>query len=80
MELCCVIGVPDEERINYPEAHIVLKSEFQSDKAIDEILEICRQNLPGYMVPEEIVIEKELPRTSRGKVDYRVLEREHREK
>ena len=40
----------------------------------EELLSICKENLPSYMVPEEFVYLKDLPRTPRGKIDYRVLE------
>lgn len=75
VELCCVIGVPDDKRINYPKAFIIPKSDYDSETLINEIMEICRNNLPGYMIPEEIELTKDLPRTSRGKIDYRELEK-----
>lgn len=75
VEQCCVIGIPDKERINYPKAFVVLKEDNHSPEITEEIKEVCRKRLPEYMVPEQIVIEKELPRTSRGKVDYRELEK-----
>lgn len=76
VELCCVIGIADQERINYPKAFIVLKDKVDIDKTKNEILKACHQNLPGYMVPEEIVVVDNLPRTSRGKIDYRTLDQE----
>lgn len=39
-----------------------------------EILAFCRDKLPGYMIPDEIEYCAELPRTNRGKIDYRALE------
>ena len=75
VELCCVIGVPDESRINYPKAIIVLKDNAENGEEIAQrIRKTCKQSLPGYMVPDEIEFRAELPRTSRGKVDYRALE------
>ena len=71
---CCVIGVADEVRINYPKTYIVLKESASSDKAKMEINDICKRALPEYMVPEEVEFVEELPRTSRGKIDYRYLE------
>ncbi len=76
VELCCVIGVPDEARINYPKAFVVLKNEDRDREQIrEEILQICREELPDYMVPDEIEYRSELPRTPRGKIDYRALEK-----
>ena len=40
-----------------------------------EIIDICVQNLPEYMIPEVIEIVEDLPRTPRGKIDYRALEK-----
>ena len=71
VELCCVIGVPDEERVNYPKAFIVSKD---SKDIREEIFDLCKKNLPEYMVPVEIEFVSDLPRTSVGKIDYRALE------
>ena len=77
VELCCAVGIPDEIRINYPRAIIVLKKDFgKSEETKQRILDICKSSLPDYMVPDEIEFRDELPRTARGKVDYRVLEQE----
>ncbi len=73
VELCCVIGVPDEKRVNYPKAFIVLKDKTASVK--DEILDICNNNLPEYMVPVEVEFVDDMPRTPAGKIDYRALEK-----
>lgn len=79
--LCCVVGVPDRVRINYPKAYVVLKSaEGDSARIREAILQICRENLPAYMVPDEIEFRTDLPRTARGKIDYRELERENQTK
>ena len=76
VELCCVIGVPDEKRIRLPKAIVVLK---QGNKGTDElkqsIMDKCRTELPEYMVPAEIEFRTDLPRTDRGKIDYRALEK-----
>jgi long-chain acyl-CoA synthetase len=75
VELCCVIGVPHPVRLNYPKALIVLKEGVSlSDTIKDEILLMCKEQLPDYMVPDEIEFCEALPRTERGKVDYRALE------
>ena len=72
VELCCVIGVPDEERVNYPKAFVVSKV---SKDIKEEILDLCRENLPEYMVPVEVEFVDDMPRTPAGKIDYRALEK-----
>lgn len=72
VESCCVIGIPDEERVNYPKAFVVLKK--QDKQVSNEIIDICKKNLPEYMVPVEIEFLTDMPRTSSGKIDYRALE------
>ena len=75
VELCCVVGIPDEERINYPKAFVVTKAGVTEGEALtNELLYLCRDKLPGYMVPEKIEYRSGLPRTPRGKIDYRALE------
>lgn len=74
VELCCVIGIEDKDRINYPKAYVVLKDRNKSGMIKEEIMEICREQLPEYMVPEDIQFMNDLPRTPRGKIDYRALE------
>ena len=77
VDLCCVVGIPDKTRINYPKAFIVLKDDItQSDDVRQSIISGCKKLLPDYMIPEEIEFRTDLPRTSRGKVDYRALEQE----
>ena len=73
VELCCVIGVPDEVRVNYPKAFVVLKDKNRD--YTEEILDICRNNLPEYMVPVEVEFADDMPRTPAGKIDYRALEK-----
>lgn len=77
VQLCCVTGVPDKNRIHYAKAYIVVDKEaVDTQKISDEILKICKDKLPEYMFPEKIEFRNDLPRTERGKVDYRALEKE----
>ena len=76
VSLCCVVGVPDKTRMHYPKVFIVPKvGTFASEALTAEILQLCKEKLPEYMVPDEVEYRHDLPRTSRGKVDYRALER-----
>ncbi len=77
IELCCAVAVSDESRINYARVFAVLAGNYVDSKAVtEEVLNLCHEKLPEYMVPEEIMFRHNLPRTNRGKVDYRALEKE----
>ena len=79
VDICCAVAVPDEDRINYPKAFIVLKKGYEpSEKLTEEIRQCCRTELPEYMIPEKIEYAEDLPRTERRKIDYRALEEKAR--
>lgn len=75
VNLCCVVGVPDDKRINYAKAVVELNHGFEpSEQLKKDIQDFCEDKLPEYQIPEAIDFCVELPRTERGKVDYRALE------
>jgi len=62
-----VYGVKDVllgERIN---ALVSLKD--GEEISPDEIISLCKKELPNYMVPHDVVIVPELPKTPNGKID-----------
>ena len=75
VSVSCVVGIPDEVRISRPIVVIETnKALSENDELKVDILRHCRENLPEYMVPTEVIFVDTMPRTSRGKVDYRTLE------
>ena len=75
--VCCVVGVPDQRRINLAKAVVELNHGFEpSDALARELREFCESKLPEYQIPELISFTDALPRTDRGKVDYRALQKE----
>jgi fatty-acyl-CoA synthase len=68
VHLAFVIGVRDELRDEALAAVIVAKP--QARLAADELARFCRQSLAAYKVPRlfRVVVERELPLTSTGKV------------
>ena len=44
-----------------------------ADKTTDELLRLCKANLPAYMVPEHIEVMAQLPTNASGKVDRNQL-------
>jgi len=55
-----------DNQTGYPKAFIVSKD---SKDIREEIFDLCKKNLPEYMVPVEIEFVSDLPRTSVGKID-----------
>lgn len=73
-----VIGVPDVIQGQRIKAFLVLNNGVRSEELdVDEIKEFCRQRIAPYMVPKEIEIISEMPKTETGKIrrgDLRKLE------
>lgn len=79
VDYCCVIGVPDEFKMERIKAYVVLKDKSaQSERLKEEIINHCRKHIASYELPREIEFRDELPRTLVGKVAYRKLEEENR--
>lgn len=75
VNVSCVIGIKDEERIHTPIAYIEPKNPEDNQEAmLEDILAICHKKLPGYQIPVDFKFVPELPRTPRGKVDYKALD------
>lgn len=62
-----VVGVPDEKLPTDVKIKAFIVSLSESTNA--EIVQYCSERLPHYMIPNEIVFMKELPRTMTGKID-----------
>lgn len=77
VDYCCVIGVPDEFKMERIKAYIVLKDKADGSEEIKKsIIEHCKKQIASYELPREIEFRKELPKTLVGKVAYRKLEQE----
>jgi long-chain acyl-CoA synthetase len=84
VETVALIGIPNPERPGSEliKAYITLHPDRQSDGDADslkkDILSYAREKLSPYEVPKFIEFRKELPLTSVGKVDKKVLRKEAR--
>jgi len=75
--ISCVIGIPDDYKMQRIRAYIVLRSGLEpTDEIKASILEHCRRNIAKYAMPSEFEYRDELPRTLIGKVAYIELEKE----
>lgn len=75
-----VIGVPHPYKIEVGKAYIVLKRGFKEKEVKEELLKLCQKNLAKYAIPREWEFRKSLPKTIVGKVDFRKLQEENKEK
>ncbi|XP_078177937.1 butanoate--CoA ligase AAE1-like [Carex rostrata] len=66
-----VVGRPDNYWGETPCAFVKLKEGH--DATNEEVIRFCREKLPHYMAPRTVVFEKELPKTSTGKIQKFVL-------
>ena len=78
---CTVIGIPHPYKIQVAKAFIVLKNGYSDSLSTkNSIKEYCKQNLAAYSVPCEFEFRKSLPKTMIGKVDFKKLQEEEKEK
>lgn len=68
---CAVIGVPHEVWGETVKAVVVLKEGMKATE--QEIIDVCKRNLPSYMKPTSLDFVDELPKAPTGKVLKRVL-------
>ncbi len=77
----CVIGIPDAYRMHKVKAFIVLKDGYEpTEETKLRIMAYCKKNVARYAMPYDIEFRDELPLTLIGKVAYRELEEEERNK
>lgn len=71
----CVVGVPDDYRINTVKAHIILKPEYvgKEEQVLSEIEKICENEIPDQSLPSEYQFDEAFPKTPNGKVDYNLI-------
>ena len=78
---CSVIGIPHPHKGEVAKAYIVLKNDAKNNFFVKKsIKEHCERNLAKYSVPYEYEFRESLPKTLIGKIDFKQLEKESREK
>jgi long-chain acyl-CoA synthetase len=78
---CCVIGVPDDYKMQKVKAFVVLKEgAAPAEDVKKELLQHCRRHVARYAMPYDIEIRDALPKTLVGKIAYTVLEKEEAER
>jgi long-chain acyl-CoA synthetase len=76
IELCSSVGIPDPDRpgSELVKLYVLLKEGYEaSQETKADIMKFAQENLAKYKVPRFIEIIKEMPLTTIGKVDKKVL-------
>ena len=68
-----VIGMPDAKWQERPLACVVLKPEAEGSVKPDEIKKFLEDKVAKWWIPDEVAFIKEIPKTSVGKFDKKVL-------
>ncbi len=74
----CAFGVEDPNVGQQVMAAISLK-DGEGDDSIESIRQHCVQNGPPYMVPKQIHLQDELPKTGSGKIDRKAIQNAYTE-
>ena len=82
VHMSCVIGVPDSLKMQKVVAFVVLKPDVKvsEEEARKILLAYCEKHIAKYAIPKEIRFRSDLPKTLVGKVAYRILEDEEKQK
>ena len=69
----CAFGVEDPDVGQLVMAVVSLKDGAADEGAVDKIREHVIKNGPPYMVPKEIFVQDELPKSGTGKIDRKLI-------
>ena len=70
-----IIGTPHEKWGEAVTAIVIPKEPDDNDILANEIISLCKRELPSYACPKNIhfITEREMPRTATGKILHRIL-------
>ncbi len=76
----CVIGLPDEERVETVKAVIVLRPEQEEEVTPEDIISWSKRNMSAYKYPRYVEFVEALPKSGAGKILWRRLQEEEHER
>jgi fatty-acyl-CoA synthase len=76
----CVIGVPDERSGEAVKAVIVLREGEEGTVSAEDIIGWAREHMAAYKYPRHLEFVDSLPKSGTGKILWRVLQEQEREK
>ncbi|MGO8946084.1 MAG: long-chain fatty acid--CoA ligase [Ktedonobacterales bacterium] len=76
----CVIGIPDARRGESVKALIILREAYRGRTTPEEIIEWSKAEMAAYKYPRYVEFVDTLPHSGSGKVLWRLLSEEHRQR
>lgn len=80
IQQACVVGVPDERRGETVKAFVILNEGYEGKISEEEIIEWSKEHMAAYKYPRLIEFRKQFPMTSSGKILWRQLQDEEKQK
>jgi len=74
-----VIGVPHPKWGERPLAFVILRPEYEGKVNKEDLLEYLGNKFAKWQLPDDIIFVKEIPKTSVGKFDKKVLREKYRD-
>lgn len=76
----CIIATQDAYRGESIKAMVVLRATHKGQVSAQDIIAWCRENMAVYKVPREVEFLDALPKSGAGKVMWRLLQEQERER
>lgn len=80
IQQACVVGVPDPRRGESVKAFVILNEDYVGKVKEEEIIEWAKEHMAAYKYPREVEFKQQFPMTSSGKILWRQLQDEERQK
>jgi len=80
IQQACVVGVPDPRRGESVKAFVILNEEYEGKVKEKEIVEWAKEHMAAYKYPREVEFKHQFPMTSSGKILWRQLQEEEKQK
>jgi len=76
----CVVGVPDPVRVETVKAFIVLAKDHEGQASEQDIIDWAKKNMAAYRYPRIVEFVSELPKSGTGKIQWRELQEQEKQK
>jgi fatty-acyl-CoA synthase len=80
IQQACVVGAPDPRRGESVKAFVILNEGYEGKITGEEIIEWAKEHMAAYKYPRQVEFRKQFPMTSSGKILWRTLQEEEKEK